>query len=234
MLLAIHGLPGTHRDFRWLASALQERVRLVRPDMPGFGGTAMREPPRRWGELAALVRAFAAEVIRGPYAVLGHSFGGPLATHVAAHDDNVRALVWLATVGLRPHRLIRRIPSLRAIDAVVGTRGIGPAALRLYRLGMRMAGFPSSITVDEVARCIAVISRFSHAEHRDAVERLRVPCFGAWTDDDPFVEPEVIAELLAAAPEGPRVRFDDGGHNLQKTRAIELADALVPGLRGLA
>jgi pimeloyl-ACP methyl ester carboxylesterase len=233
-LLAIHGLPGTHRDFRWLASALRGQLRLVRLDMPGFGGTTMREPPRDWSELAALVRAFAAEVIGGPYAVLGHSFGGPLATHVAALDHRVRALVWLATVGLRPHRLIRRIPSLRAIDAVVGMPGVGPAALRLYRLGMRMAGFPSSITLDEVARCIAVIARFSHAEHRDAVERLRVPCFGAWTDDDPFVEPDVIVELLATAPEGPRVRFDDGGHNLQKTRAVELAEAIVPWLRGLA
>jgi hypothetical protein len=52
-------------------------------------------------------------------------------------------------------------------------------------------------------------------------------------NDDPFVEPEVIVDLLAAVPDGPRVRFPDGGHNLQKTRVV-LAEALVPWLRGRA
>lgn len=232
-LLAIHGLPGTHRDFRWLAAALQGRVRLVRLDMPGFGGTTMAEVPSGSIELADFVSAFASEVIGGPYAVLGHSFGGPIATHVAATDKRVSALVWLASVGLRPHRLFRRMPPMRAIDTLVNAPLVGPGALRLYRLGMRAAGFPSSITLAEVARCIAVISRFSISEHRRAVERLRVPCFGAWTDDDPFVEPAIILELLEAAPEGPRAHFPDGGHNLQKTRATEIADALAPWLHAL-
>lgn len=232
-LLAIHGLPGSQRDFRWLASAMGARIRLVRIDMPGFGGTAMREPPTSWPELAALVAEFARAVIGSGYAVLGHSFGAPVATHVAASDPNVRALVWLAPVGLRPHRMIRRVPRLRSIDAAARRRVLGPAVLRLYRLGMRAAGFPSSITVPEVARCLAVLARFSFAEHRDALARVRVPCAGAWTADDTFVEPAVIEELLAAAPDGPRLRFADGGHNLQKTRAIEIADALVPWLREL-
>lgn len=233
VLLAIHGLPGSHRDFRWLAAALRNEVRLVRIDMPGFGGSAMRDPPRAWPKLAALVSAFAEQVIGGPYAVLGHSFGGPLATHVAVHDPRVRGLVWLASVGLRPHRLLERVPQLRAIDAAARTRVVGPAVLRLYRLGMRAAGFPSSVTVPEVARCLAVLARFSFADHRRAVERLTMPCFGAWTEDDPFVEPEVIEELLAAAPDGPRLRFDRGGHNLQKTCSVEIAGALSPWLQRL-
>ncbi|MBC8073773.1 MAG: hypothetical protein IAG13_35970 [Deltaproteobacteria bacterium] len=110
---------------------------------------------------------------------------------------------------------------------------LGPAVLRIYRLAMRAAGLPS-ITVAEVARCLALLSQFSFAAHRRAVESLRVPCFGAWTDDDALVEPEVVMELLAAAPAGPRPRFADGGHNLQKTRASEIAEALVPFLHGLA
>jgi pimeloyl-ACP methyl ester carboxylesterase len=234
VLLAVHGLPGSHRDFRWLSSAFAGRVRIVRIDMPGFGGTAMREPPRSWPALADVVVAFAAEVIGARYAVLGHSFGGPLASQVAARDAAVNGLVWLASAGLRPHRLLRRAPPLALVDAALGRRVLGPLVLRAYRLAMLKAGFPSSITLAEVARCVALLSRFSFAEHRAAVERIRVPCFGAWTDDDPLVEPEVVMELLAAAPSGPRLRFSDGGHNLQKTRASELAEALVPWLRGLA
>jgi hypothetical protein len=38
----------------------------------------------------------------------------------------------------------------------------------------------------------------------------------------------VVGELLDALPKGPRVGFPDGGHDLQKTRARELAAALAP------
>ncbi|MBC8073771.1 MAG: alpha/beta fold hydrolase [Deltaproteobacteria bacterium] len=233
VLLAVHGLPGTHRDFRWLASALAGRVRLVRLDMPGFGATTIRETPRKWPELAALVVAFARVVIGGPYAVLGHSFGGPMATEIAARDEQVNALVWLAPVGMRPHRALRHLPPFALIDNAARRRVLGPAVLRIYRLAMRAAGFPSSVTVAEVARCLELLSQFSFAAHRRAVASLRVPCFGAWTDDDALVEPEVVMELLAAARPGPRLRFADGGHNLQKTHASEIAEALVPFLHGL-
>jgi len=44
-IVLVHGLPGSVRDFRWLGAALRElapEARVVRLDMPGFGGTDVR------------------------------------------------------------------------------------------------------------------------------------------------------------------------------------------------
>jgi pimeloyl-ACP methyl ester carboxylesterase len=229
-LLAIHGLPGSHRDYRWLATALAERVRLVRIDQPGFGKSSVPRPPTDWHELATIIGDFATRVIRGPYAVLGHSFGAPLATHVAARDPACTGLALLAPVGLRPHSVLRRLPPLRWVDRAVRAPLVGRPVLRLYRRALIVGGFPRSIVHHEVARTIAMIAHFRFADHRAALARVRGSVFGAWTEDDPFVETAVIREMLAVAPEGPRLGFPDGGHNLQKTRAVELADALVAWL----
>src|SRR6185503_8131495 len=43
-LVALHGLPGSARDYRWLAPEL-EGVRLVRLEQPGFGATAVVTEP---------------------------------------------------------------------------------------------------------------------------------------------------------------------------------------------
>ena len=37
-----------------------------------------------------------------------------------------------------------------------------------------------------------------------------------------YVEPAIAQELGAACPAGPRISYPDGGHNLQKTRSVEL------------
>jgi pimeloyl-ACP methyl ester carboxylesterase len=229
-LLAIHGLPGSHRDYRWLAAALANRVRLVRIDQPGFGDTVIARPPTVWPEIAAIIAEFAAHVIAGPYVVLGHSFGAPLATHVAALDPAATGLALFAPVGLRPHSVLRRLPPLRWVDRAVRTPIVGHPVLRLYRRAMIAGGFPRSIRHHEVARSIAMIAGFRFSEHRAALARVRGSVFGAWTEDDPFVESAVVKEMLAAAPPGPRVGFAEGGHNLQKTHASELADALADWL----
>src|SRR5574339_256968 len=38
-LIAVHGVPGSVRDFRYLAPHLTDAVRLVRVDLPGFGAS---------------------------------------------------------------------------------------------------------------------------------------------------------------------------------------------------
>jgi pimeloyl-ACP methyl ester carboxylesterase len=43
--------------------------------------------------------------------LLGHSMGGPVALAAAAHaPERVAGLALIASVGLRPHRLIRQFP----------------------------------------------------------------------------------------------------------------------------
>ena len=113
-LLALHGLPGSGRDYRWLAAALDGRVRLVRLDQPGFGATPRSTEPSP--SLEARTR-FVVDAARAlgleRFSLLAHSMGGPLAMSVAAAlPGQVERLALLASVGVRPHPMVRRTPPL--------------------------------------------------------------------------------------------------------------------------
>ncbi len=226
-LVAVHGLPGSLRDFRWLAPALGPSVRFIRLDMPGFGETEHRDPPTRWPDVARLVLEAATEIAGEPFCLVGHSMGAAQANLIAAAGPEVvRGVALLAPVGLRPHRGYRRSPPFRLMNAALRGRRMGRVSLKLVRAGFVRLGFPRSTSDRDILRSIELAANLSFDEHRRAVEALEVPVLGAYADDDPLVEPKIPRELFNACPPGPRLHFSSGGHNIQKTRAIEIGSAL--------
>ncbi|MGH9887790.1 MAG: alpha/beta fold hydrolase, partial [bacterium] len=75
-LVAVHGIPGSVRDFRYLAPQVSGALRVVRLDLPGFGGST----PEAFGvgSFDGRVRAvleLADHLGLAQFAVLGHSMG---------------------------------------------------------------------------------------------------------------------------------------------------------------
>src|SRR5438093_425766 len=102
-VLALHGWQRTHRDFDRVLTS----VDALAVDLPGFG--ASPPPPDAWGG-AAYAEAILPilDQFDEPAVVLGHSFGGRVAVHLAAaHPDRVRALVLTGVPLLRPPGLSR-------------------------------------------------------------------------------------------------------------------------------
>src|SRR4051812_45417555 len=97
-VLALHGWRRTHRDF----AAVLDGLDAIALDLPGFG--ASPPPPEAWGgsEYAAALLPIL-DTFEQPPVVLGHSFGGRAAVHLAAaHPDRVAALVLTGVPLLRP------------------------------------------------------------------------------------------------------------------------------------
>lgn len=121
-ILALHGWGRSRGD---LLDALDGRD-VVAPDLPGFG--ASPPPTEPWGagryadQVADLIRV--AEL--GPLLVVGHSFGGRVAAHLAAdHPALVSGVVFAGAPLLRvatsgssaplPYRVVRRLRRMRLI-----------------------------------------------------------------------------------------------------------------------
>lgn len=225
-VVAIHGLPGTVRDYRWLGAALEPQIRFVRLDMPGFGETPLSTAPSPSIEGRADYAIAVIEALGLDRPVLiGHSMGGVVVTDVAARrPDLLSGLGLLASVGHRPHRMIRGVPR-RSISALLKI----PGAPSLFRgpleRGMESGGFRGYDHAQHV-HCMHCLAAVDFAAHERNLARLRLPTFLAWTEDDPFIEKEIFQEMYWRVPSGPRVAFPAGGHNLQKSKAIELADSL--------
>src|SRR5438067_3542048 len=79
-VLALHGWRRTQRDWNDVLVGLD----AIALDLPGFGATPL--PDRPWGspEYAAAVTPVLEREFDGPAVVIGHSFGGRVATHLAA------------------------------------------------------------------------------------------------------------------------------------------------------
>lgn len=229
-VVLVHGMPGSVRDFRWLAAALSDRARVLRVDLPGFGGTpAMggRDVDARGAFLAGVLEALDLR----DAVVVGHSMGGPVATSAAVQSERVGALGLLASVGVDVHAGVRRLPGVRAVGYGLHLPGATALALPALRAGFARTGLRG--TDQELVQTLQVLARFRFGAHRRNLAALRKPTFVAWAADDPIVEDAIGERLYWLAPAGPRVRFPTGGHQLQATRATELADALAAWIPNL-
>nr|WP_296774554.1 alpha/beta hydrolase [Rhodococcus sp. (in: high G+C Gram-positive bacteria)] len=94
-ILAIHGMTGHGARWAHLAENHLGDARILAPDLIGHGRSPWTPP---W-DIVAQVEGLASLVrreARGPVLVLGHSYGGALALHLAqAHPELVRAVVLL-------------------------------------------------------------------------------------------------------------------------------------------
>lgn len=231
-LVAIHGLPGTVRDFRWLAAALPPSVRLIRLNLPGFGAT---DRSCAKGTSLAARGAFVREMLEAlsieRCAVMGHSMGGPVAMQVAArYPGRVNGLVLLASVGARPHRAYRKSPSFGRLSRALRIPGVPLLLKRSIHRAYTKLGFPSSTPYTAMVQSLHYVAGLDFGHVQDNLQRLTVPTFVSWTTDDHFIEEDIAVELADACPQGPRLLFSEGGHNLQKTQAIEIAHSLASWL----
>lgn len=235
VLLAIHGIPGSLRDFRYLAPQLTDRVRFVRVDLPGFGGSApVDEAVDTLTGRIRILLALADHLGIREFGVLGHSMGGGTAMVLAAdHGDRVRYLALVASVALSLHRGLGMSPRgfgllARSLKAPV----LGPLLVKSVRAEYRRRRFPGVEEMDAATIEIQLraVSAVDFGRLRKAVRAPLPPTLVAFARDDHMVETEIAEELVRALPSARVLAFDEGGHNLQKTRAVELARAIREGL----
>jgi pimeloyl-ACP methyl ester carboxylesterase len=230
-LLAVHGIPGSHRDFRYLAPQLAPDVRLVRVDLPGFGGSApAHDAVASLDGRARALLALADHLGLDGFSVLGHSMGGATALVLAAeHRARVRGLALVSSVALSPHRGLGMPPRAFALLArALRVPGLSWPLTALARAAYRRRRFPGADTLDAATLGLQMqaIAAVDFPRLRRAVAGGLPPTLLAWALDDHLVQERVSRDLADAIPGARRVVFETGGHNLQKSRAVELGRAL--------
>ena len=95
-LLALHGWGRDRHDWDTVLSGTD----ALAVDLPGFGATAEPETPWTTAQYACRL---ASALGKEPMAIIGHSFGGRIAVHIAAQEpDRVKALILTGVPLLRP------------------------------------------------------------------------------------------------------------------------------------
>ena len=163
-ILVVHGFRGDHHGLLRVADQLPE-MRLIMPDLPGFGSSAAftdaEHSVERYGRFIA---DFMTALDLGPDTVLlGHSFGSIVASHyVAAHPGTVSELILVNPIAAPalegPKGLMTKLAVLYYEAAARLPRRLGQGLLR-SQLIVRVMSETMAKTRDKQLR------RFVHAQH---------------------------------------------------------------------
>ena len=221
-VLALPGWERTHRDF----DAVLAGFDAIALDLPGFG--AAPAPPEAWTTrqyadyVAGVLDDMAPRVV-----VIGHSFGGRVATHLAAaHPDRIAAQILTGVPAL----------SARPNDS---SRKRQPLALRAAKF-LRRAGIVSDHRIEQLRRQHGsadyrrasgvmrdVLVKAVNEEYGSALAAFGGPIDLVWGRDD---DQAPLAGAAAAAdrfPEMTRLQVLDGvGHFVPHDRPDALIAAI--------
>jgi pimeloyl-ACP methyl ester carboxylesterase len=242
-VLAIHGQPGTGRDFGAVARALDGQCGVVAPDRPGWGDRA-GEPAGGFAAGAddALVTLDRAGVDRA--IVLGFSWGGGVALELTRrHPDRVGALVLAASIGPGEPTALDRMLALPGAGPAICAGGLAATRLALRRsafhglLGRGMRGIDPNHVRRFADDCLSPAALAGFMVEQRALVRefpgvvralsVRVPTIVVTGERDRLIAPG-SARRLAEAITGAELRTVPGaGHFLPSTAAGALADAVM-------
>ena len=218
-VLALHGWGRSSADFR----ATLDGLDAVALDLPGFGATP--EPPEAWGaaEYAAAVAPVLDEMAT-PAVVLGHSFGGRVAVHLAAeHPDRVGGLVLTGVPLVRRPGAPRRRPALafRVGRALHGRGVLSDDRMEALRRRYGSADYRAAAGVMRSVHVRAVNETYD-----DVLGRVACAVELVWGEDDADV-PVAVAEAASGLLRDATLHLVPGaGHHTPLTAPAALREAL--------
>lgn len=238
-LLLCNGIGASLDLLQPFVDALDERIEVVRFDVPGVGGSPNPKVPYNFALLAVLVGRLMTELGHQHYDVLGISWGGGLAQQLAFQQPRrCRRLVLVSTgtgsvmVPARPHVLRKMVTPQRYRDADYAVT----VAAELY--GGRMRERP-----DEVRRLMHDQSRVGSRRgyllqllagagwsSLPALPFIRQPTLILAGDDDPLIPLANARIMRRLIPDASLHVFSDGHLGLV-TSAEELAPRIARFLR---
>ena len=217
-VLALHGWRRDHHDF----DAALRGMDALAVDLPGFGATP--EPDSAWGagEYAAAVEPVLDELQR-PAVLLGHSFGGRVAVHLAARrPDAVGGLVLTGVPLIRRAGAGRPALSFRLARTLNRWGVVSDARMDALR---EQHGSEDYRAARGVMRQVFV--RVVNESYEDQLRAVTCPVELVWGEDDTAAPLAVAEQAAALLRHATLTRLAGAGHLTPLTAPDALRDALM-------
>lgn len=248
-VVLLHSTGSSGRQWRSLIEALGPGFHALAPDLHGHGGTAPwpGERPLRLADEGGLVKAALAGD-RRPVHLVGHSYGGAVALHLALADPaRVRSLTLIEPVAFHllrrggpvERRLCREV--LRLARDIAQARRAGEPEAGMARFidywngAGSFARLPEGRRAGLCATIGTVVANFAALMHErprlDAYVRIAAPTLIVEGERSPPPTRRIAALLEAALPQAERMVVAGAGHMLPLTHP-ETVNPLIVGHLG--
>lgn len=242
VVIAIHGSVGSHRDFRYLAGALNSLnvpAELIRVDLPGFGDSDnLQSLPNSqfysnvlWDAITTIYPDCKSKRI----VIVGHSVAGHILVEMALAaplPSSVMGIAFLSSIGLEPHKGLGGkflFPYVIYWANYLDHPTLGHFMRRtLLFFYISIFGFSKQSTLDVILTSHKRVCALDFNLFNEQLLRLPscVSAFHAYAQDDHLIQSDLQQRFAAALPAGPRLEWSTGGHNIQKTRSLEIASEM--------
>ncbi|MEM8993897.1 MAG: alpha/beta fold hydrolase [Acidobacteriota bacterium] len=225
-LLLVHGSPGSSDNFDRLAPLLAERgLRVIAPDLPGFGDSTARIADYSILAHAEYCRQLLAELGIERAHALGFSLGGGVVLHLAAADagPEIESLVLLASIGVQELELLGHYAINHAIHG---------AQLALFRGVQELV--PHFGVLDRSHVHLSYARNFYDTDQRPLrglLEQWRGPMLILHGEGDVLVPYAAALEHRRIVPQSELVTYD-ANHFMPFTRPGALVDPIVDFVEG--
>ncbi len=212
ILLLLHGWQDNLRTFDRIAEILSKGLRIIRLDLPGFGGT---EAPRRAWQLDDYVN-FVADFIKKigiqPDFIAGHSFGGRIVIKGTASGAlQARKIILISSAGAARRR--RALAMFYKIMAKTGSAAMRVPPLNLWR-GAARGKLYRALKSDyqNAGRLKETFLNIIHEDLAAQAAKIRAPALLIWGGKDE-ITPLEDGKRLERAIKGSRLEvIEDAGH----------------------
>jgi pimeloyl-ACP methyl ester carboxylesterase len=250
VVLLIHGITGSAKQWDEIVPLLAERYTVVAPDLLGHGESAKPRGDYSLGAYAAGVRDLLIALGHRRATVVGHSLGGGVAMQFAYEYPPFAERLMLVSsggIGREVHALLRAasLPGAEIVLPLIASArvlGLGAGIGQLLgRIGLR-----AGPDVQEMARGYASLGEagarqaFLHTiravieptgQRVSAVDRLylagMLPSMVLWGARDPLI-PAHHADIAHEAMPGSRLEiFEESGHFPQLHQPVRFARTLI-------
>ncbi len=222
-ILILHGWGGTSDSWIEVQELLSKKYLVVVPDLPGFGKTP--SPPVGWSleNYVDFIQKFAQELGMIPMVMLGHSFGGKMATRYSVkYAEDLKRLVLCAPASIRHVRLRHKV--LLVIAKVANLIGSLPfirrGRPRVRRMFYHAIGRTDYLEAEGVMKEIflSVLSR----NLLPILSSITTPTLVLWGEEDDFVPIEDAYVMKKEIANASIVTFPGIGHTPHKKIPEEL------------
>lgn len=210
-MLVLHGWGGSLESVHPILTGLARETRILAVDLPGFGQTAA--PPEPWdvGDYARWTLALIDEFELVSPSIVGHSFGGRIAIHLAAHHpERLTRLLLVDAAGIRPRR------GARYYGKVYSAKAVKHLAPFLGPLGRRLqTGISERVASSDYASAGELRPTFVRVVNEDLtplLSSIAAPTLLIWGDKDdstPLSDGETMERLI---PDAALIVFQGAGH----------------------
>ncbi len=232
VLLFLHGFGSSLQTWDVWAGSLEQKYRVIRLDLPGFGLTGP-SPSNDYSELNDVntLTQFVDKLGVSELSVIGHSMGGKIAwTFAAAHPDRVKALVLMAPDGFPQPEAIGTKPY--AMPAIMGVmkyclpsyavrKSIEPAFADASALDDKMVSRYHDMLRAPGVRA-AILERGHQTIYTDPVPRLKkikAPTLLLWGEEDKMIPSSNATSYAGVLAQSKTVFIPKLGHLLHEEQA---------------